>query len=364
LSDPVEVSAVAFARNGESLAVLGVGGELEGEMEWEMEEESEAEGAFGAIGSALSGLLGEGEEEYELGELEAGELGELGEMEFGELGELGELEAGELGELGETGFGQESEWESGELEGEGEWELEGEGEWETESGELFFGRLLRRAAPILRRVAKVAVPAVATAFGGPLGGIIGRTVASSLEGEFEGELEGAGELELEGVQEYETHAEAPLTEHEAHAELMAAVAAGAQTETEAEAMIGAAAWGALTARERRALRRVQFHIIRATAILTRLLRRRRVTRPIVRAVPTIVHHTARTLMRQSAATGRPVTRAQAARAMALHTRRVLTNPRVTSMALRRNVTAARQAQRVARVPVRGVRAPVRPQARY
>jgi hypothetical protein len=336
-------------------------GELEDEMGFQEgpmhEDEMEAEGIFGALGSALSGLLGEGEDE---------------------------LGAGELQELSEGAF----EDELGELEGQFEDELAGEGELgELESGELFFGRLLRRALPILRRVAKVAAPMIGTAFGGPLGGAIGGLVSRNLEGEAEdelgefGELEGElgefGELEdelgegalevHEAAQEYEMYANAEVAEHEGHAELMAAAAAGAQTELEAEAMIGAATWATLTARERRELRRALPHMVRATAILTRLLRRRRITRPMVRTVPTIVHHTARSLMRERARSGRPITRQQAARAMALQTRRVLTQPRVCSLALQRNVRAARRMQSVARVPIRGARMPVarpRYRARY
>src|ERR1700722_13436107 len=114
--------------------------ELESEFEQEMHEqelheqelhETEAangadrEGILGSIGSVLGGLLGEGES--------------AGEMEA-------ELEA--------------------------EFELEGAGEFELESGEQFFGkigRLISRAAPVLKQIAKVAAPIVGTAIGGPAG---------------------------------------------------------------------------------------------------------------------------------------------------------------------------------------------------
>jgi hypothetical protein len=356
---------VASIKDGELL------GELEDEMGFQEgslhEDEMEAEGIFGALGSALSGLLGEGEDEF-----------------------------GESHELGEGGF--ESEL-AGESEGQFEDELAYEGEMgELESGELFFGRLLRRALPVLRRVAKVAAPMIGTAFGGPLGGAIGGLVSRNLEGEMEdefgelgeigelgemgemgelgelgelGEFEdelGEGQFEVQEVAaEYETYAHAEASEHEAHAELMAAAAAGAESELEAEAMIGAATWATLTARERRELRRALPHMVRATAILTRLLRRRRITRPMVRTVPTIVHHTARTLVRNRARTGRPITRRQAARAMTMQTRRVLTQPRACSLALQRNVRATRRLQRVAQVPIRGARVPAarpRSRARY
>ena len=96
------------------------------------------------------------------------------------------------------------------------------------------------------------------------------------------------------------------------------------------------------------------HLVRGSAILTKLLRRRRSTRPAVRAVPAIVHSTARTLVRRSAA-GQPITRRAAGRAMATHTRRVLGNPRVCSHADPPQPQAARTIQRRAGIPTRRYR---------
>jgi hypothetical protein len=155
-----------------------------------------------------------------------------------------------------------------------------------------------------------------------------------VEGEFEREIEGELELEAEG----------PVTAQQAAGELMAAVASRAQTEAEAEAMAGAAAVAGLSATDRAALRRILPHLVRGVAILTRLLRRRRITRPVVRAVPTIVRRTAATLRRR-AASGQPVTRRTAARVMANQTRRVIGSPRTCASALRRNVRAAAVAAR-------------------
>jgi hypothetical protein len=271
----------------------------------------------------------EWEEEYE-GEEEGEEF--LGTIARG----IGSL-------IGGAGEGEE-EWE---IEGEEEWEIEGEGEYE---GEEFFRRIggfLRRAAPVLRQVARAAAPIVGTAVGGPAGGAIGRAVGGMFEGE--------GEWEIEGEAEWEAEAEAEVmrqgvTLTQAQAELMAAQAANAQNEAEAEAMIGAASVAVLTPADRVALRRVLPHIIRGAAILTRILRRRRVTRPAVRVVPTVVARTARTLAAQQASTGRPVTRQQAARCMSRQTRRVLAQPRTTARALQRNARTARVAQVAARSP--------------
>jgi hypothetical protein len=122
------------------------------------------------------------------------------------------------------------------------------------------------------------------------------------------------------------------------AEMMAAVAAGANSEAEAEAMIGAATVTVLSARDRAALRRVLPHLVRASCVLTRLLRRQRGTRAAVGAVPTIVRGTARDLTRRASA-GRPVNRRVAARAMSRQTRGVLGSPRRTAAALQRNARA-------------------------
>src|SRR5256714_9256442 len=214
-----------------------------------------------------------------------------------------------------------------------EYEFEG-----AHEGEEFFKRIARgigsfvkRAAPILKSVARIAAPMVGTAVGGPLGGMIGK-VASSALGEGEMEYEGEFEAIHEGGQaecEYEMEAEAaaPNTHHEALAEFMAAVASKSATEAEAEAMVGAATVATISMADRAALRRILPHLVRGTAILTRILRRRAITRPAVRVVPTIVQRTATTLARQAQATGRPPTRRAAARVMAAPTRRVPANPR-------------------------------------
>ena len=236
-----------------------------------------------------------------------------------------------------------------------------------EQGEQFFGRIargigrfVRRAAPILRSIARVAAPMVGTAIGGPFGAILGRVASSALG---EGELE-QHEFETHEQQEWEQHEAAhefeqheyeqpeaahevaheithhELTHHEALAEVMAEAASNEQHEGEAEAMAGASAVTVISPRDRRALRRILPHMVRGVAILTRILRRRRVTRPAVRAVPTIVRRSVQTLKRQAAA-GQPITRRAAARATVKEMRRVLTNPNACAAAIRQNVRATR-----------------------
>jgi hypothetical protein len=298
------------------------------------------------------------------------------EMELeleGELGGLGELEQ------------HESEWEQHELAHEFE-------------GDQFFGRIargigsfVRRAAPILRSVARIAAPIVGTAIGGPFGTILGRVASQALgEEEFEQhelahefehpELahefehpELAHEFELEQHEyehpelahefehpelaheleqhEFEHHesahevaheiAQHETTHHEAVAEMMAEMAAHEHHEGQAEAMIGGAVVTVLSPKDRRALRGLLPHLVRGAAVLTRILRRRRATRPAVRAVPTIMRRTVATLKRQAAA-GRPVTRQAAGRAAAVEVRRVLSSPAACAAAIRQNVRSARQ----------------------
>ena len=306
-------------------------GELEGEHEQEQELESEGEGEFGEyegqgeneqfLGGLLGSLLGEGEGENE----------GLGESEYETENEL-ELEGlGELGEMGQLG------------------------EFEQEQ---FFGRIakgigrfVQRAAPVLKSVARIAAPMVGTAIGGPLGGMLGKAATQLLrEQELENEFELEQETELE--LEHEQELAAPSSYQEAVAELMGEVAAAAQTEQEAEAMAGAATATIVSRSDSAALRRVLPHLVRGTAILTRILRGRRATRPAVRAIPTIVRSSVRTLRRR-AARGLPVTRKTAAKVMAAHTKRVLGRPKLCAKAISNNVRAARVARRRAARPVNG-----------
>jgi hypothetical protein len=335
-------------------------GELELELEHEFHEgemEGEAglegEGWLGAIGNVVGSLLGESEGElHELHELEGeGELHELPELE-GE-GELHELHEGEAGLEGEGWLGA-----IGNVVGSLLGEQEFEGELESEHFFKGIGRFLKRAAPILKKVAKVAAPIVGTAIGGPVGGLLGKAAGSLLgEGELEHELHESHELhefesEFESEFEGETEmaheiASHELTHHEALAEMMAEAASHEQHEGEAEAMVGAATLTVISPADRRALRRILPHLVRGAAILTRILRRRRVTRPMVRAVPTIVRRTVRDLKKQ-AAKGIPVTRRTAARAAARQVRRVLGSPKACTVAVVRNIRTSRAYKRPTR----------------
>src|SRR5262249_23605717 len=250
-------------------------------------------------------------------------------------------------------------------------EFESEWEGEFEGGEHFLKRLTRRikgfvqrVTPQLRTIIARAAPIVGTAIGGPFGTAPGRVAGSALgeeelhhefehlehahEYEWEHHPEHAHEFEWEGEAHHEASQEVAheiahheMTHHEALAEMIAASASHEQHEAQAEAMVGAAVVTTLSPRDRRALRRILPDLIRGVAVLTRILRRRRITRPAVRAVPTIVRRTIVTLKRQAAA-GQPITRRAAGRAAAVQVRRVLGNPSACAAAIRQNVRVGRR----------------------
>ncbi len=307
-------------------------GELEMELESEFhegetEDESslEGEGWLGAIGNAVGSLLGEGEEELE----DENSFESEDEIE-GESSLEGE---GWLGAIGNI---------AGSLLGEGEDEDENSFESEDEA-EQFFGGLKKFLKKVpWKQIAKVAAPIVGTAIGGPFGTALGGLASKALgEGEYEDEMEIEGEGEQEMVHEIAAH---PLTHNEAVAEMMAEAASLEAHEGEAEAMAGAATLTVISPSDRRALRRVLRHLVRGSAVLTRILRRRRSTRPLVRAVPSIMRRTVKDLKRQ-AARGIPVTRQGAARAAAKQVRRVLSSPKAAAAAITRNVKVSRAYKR-------------------
>jgi hypothetical protein len=297
--------------------------ELELEDEWEVEGEEESEDFLGAIASGIGSLLGEGEEEIE----------GLYEDEFED--ELESYVSAEGEDEDEQFLGAIAQG-IGSLLGEGEFEDEYEFEDEDEA-EAFFkgiGKLLKRAAPILRTVAKTAGPLVATAVGGPAAGMLARAVTSQLEGEFEDE----GEAEFEAV------VTRPLSAQQAAAEMMAAAASEAETESEAEALIGAATLSSLSARDRAAVARLLPHLIQGTGALARLLYGTGSTRQAMRLIPTIADQTAGTIAHRAAA-GYPVTPTQAGRIMGQHAQSVLGSSHRASRALRRHARGVHHAHR-------------------
>lgn len=313
--------------------------DMELELESELELENQSEPFLGDALKGLGGMLGLGESEGEFegfGESLGEGEGAFGESEW-EFEGFGESE-GPLGEFENESFSL----------GESEFESFGESESEQFFGKAFkkIGGFIKKAAPVLKKIAKVAAPIVGTAIGGPIGGKIG-SMATKLLGESEYESEYEFEVESESEAEMEAVLEGPMSEQQALGELMAAAASRAATDMEAEAQIGSATAVVLSPADREVLRSVLPSINRGVAVLTRILRRSASTRPAVRVIPTIVKRSAVSLRKQ-AASGRPITRPAAARAVATQTRKVLSSPVTCAKAVRRNVNATRAVARKAR----------------
>jgi hypothetical protein len=234
-----------------------------------------------------------------------------------------------------------------EYEEEYEWEFEGEGEWEGEyESEEFFRRLAGLAGQAIRSPAlrRVGLAAARGALRGGLGPQVGGAVSRLLpQSEFEEEWEMEGEWESEVNPIRRVYPEA-LMEHLGHA------AAAAESEAEAEAFIGALIPMAarLIPRVAPAIMRAAPRLIRGVSQVARTLRRSPTTRPLVRALPTVVRRTATSMARQ-AAQGRPVTPQTAVRTLAQQTQRTIGSPQRAVAAYRRSRaldqryhTAARQ----------------------
>ncbi len=228
-----------------------------------------------------------------------------------------------------------------------EYEFEFESEWEAESefeGEGEDEAFLRALSAIGQRVARspalrgVGLAAARSALGGlravdghacPVCRARARRAGQSgaaREWEWEGEFE--DEFQISPIRRVYPDA---LMEHLAHA------ATEAESEEEAEAFIGALIPLAarLLPRVAPAIMRMTPGLVRGVAGITRTLRQNPTTRPLVRAVPTIVRRTVSSIDRQSRS-GRPVTAQQAVRLLARQTAQTLGNPRQCAQALQRS----------------------------
>jgi hypothetical protein len=240
-------------------------------------------------------------------------------------------------------------------------EYEFEDEFEDEAEEFFrtVAGLARRAAqhPGLRRVGLAAARSalgglggVGAAVGGApgsrgarIGGSLGTLLGQELTGllpaqEFEYEDEFEGEWEVNPIRRAYPDA---LMEHLGHA------AAQARTEAEAEAFLGALVPLAarVVPRAAPALLRAAPQLIRGIAGAARVLRRDPATRPLLRAMPTVVRRTAQTLAQQ--APQRPVAPQQAVRTLARQTAAVVGDPARCAGAFRRSQALDRRYHRAA-----------------
>jgi hypothetical protein len=222
-------------------------------------------------------------------------------------------------------------------------------EWEDE-GEYFFkkafsalGKGISAAAKVVAPLAKKLAPmAVGTLVGAIPGvGAVAGPLASKLTKAVlkEGEME-AMQMEAEFFGMNKADAEVGNTDaaHEAAlTEFLAAQAAEATTDAEAEANMGATApLAAALMGGRSALRPVMPTLIQATARLTEMMRKQGSGEAqLVRVIPTIQRQAIATL-KAAARSGQPINSSTALSAMAVATRQVLGNPQRVEGALVRN----------------------------
>jgi hypothetical protein len=278
--------------------------------------------------------------EYELEVLP--ELEDEAYMESGH-GELGHSESVH----GESLYG-EGEFENGELFLDGltqwvgdEWRaVQTPGSWQRKSALAAAKSALQAGGAALGTGLGTLAGGVGAPIGGVVGGALGSAGASLLpdqesEYEFEtlGEISPVRKIYLDAMMAHEAaHAE---SEEEAAEEFLPLIPmlAGKLLPLAAKALPKIA--GKVFPRIARAVTKSTPQLSRGISNITRTLFRNPRTRPLVRAVPTIARRAVTSVVRQAAA-GRPVTPAAAQSALAQQTFRVLTQPRVTMTALRRN----------------------------
>ena len=377
--------------------ISGIGGLLgggEGEVgetthEWEEEFEDEAspystpehpystpegeyEGLLGNIISGIGSILGGGE----------GEVGEVGETtheweeEFedeasfsspystpehpysipeGEYeGLLGNIISGIGGLLG-----------GGEV---GEWEYEAspystpEQEYEAD---LFFKRFRRaigRVARVVAPIAKRLAPGAARALVSMIPGV--GMIAAPLAGKLVGSLVREAEMEVAEMEQHflTTLAETGELEHpEVHeavlSEVLAGHAIGAESEAEASALTGSIVPLTIKVmRAQRTVRPVAPALVQANVRLVRTLRRQGTAGRELMAVIPEINRLAVAILRRAARIQR-LTSPLAVRAMAVATRRVMSNPRRVQRAIKRNMVVrvrANTPQPRGRLPLRAV----------
>jgi hypothetical protein len=227
-------------------------------------------------------------------------------------------------------------------------EFEHEGEYEDQEFWSSLAGLARRAAqsPTLRRIgltaarkAIEAIPNLGRSLGEPgsvlsnighsAGTGLSRSLASQLPAN-EYEMESDGEYEINPIGraygEYEINPIAKVYPA-AVMEHLGRAAAEAKDEAQAESFIGALVPLALSQARRSAPSIIGAapQLIQGAANVTRTLRRNPATRPLVRAMPTIVRSAAIDLARQANAGRRP-SAPVAARILANQTARTLTSP--------------------------------------
>jgi hypothetical protein len=216
-----------------------------------------------------------------------------------------------------------------------------------------FGRLVQQLP--LKQLARAGAQVAGGALGGPIGaqlggmvgGMLGEGEGFDLEGEgfdYEGEgfdFEGEGEGESGLLQEDAPQAFGLDSFTDSLAESLATQAAESDSEAEASALLGGVTIHICT-RAPVSVRRVSPTLLRCGNRLGRFLRRRRRTRPLVKAIPKI-QKTAVKMLANHAAKGGKVTPKIAAKAMAKATVKTLGTPKAAAKSLANNAVKSRRA---------------------
>jgi hypothetical protein len=263
--------------------------------------------------------------------------------------------------LGSEGFDGsfESDRFEGSFEGDG-FDLEGDGldgfDLEEE-GDAFFGKAFKKLGGLvkslpLKQLAQAGARVAGGALGGPIGAQLGGMAAGMLGEE---QLEGDGFNDLEGDGEGALQEDAPqafgldaLTD--SLAESLATQAAASDSESDASALLGGVTIH-IVSRAPISVRRVSPVLLKGGNRLGRFLRKRRRTRPLVKAIPKI-QKTAVKMLSDHARKGGKVTPAVAAKAMAKATVKTLGTPRAAAKSLANNAVKSR---RIASLSAGGVR---------
>jgi hypothetical protein len=323
--------------------------ESNGEFEWEVQEashyspeanpysnpEDEVGGILGNALGTVGSAIGLGEDEWEVPEASYYSPETLGEDEW-EIPEASyyNQEANPYGNA-EDEFGISPEL------GEYEWEVSGE-------ADPFFGGALKairgiasKIAPLARSIAPKAISALAGMIPG-VGPLLGRLAGTLLR---EASQEAASlEATLFSPEAMEAEFEHAEAAHEAAlTELLAAEAAAASNEAEAEAILAGTLPITITIMGgQRALRPVMPALTQANARLVRVIRRQTPAgRQLLRIIPSIQRR-AISVMRAAARRGIPINGALATGAMTVASRSLLSNPRHVRMLLERNVVLRRR----------------------
>lgn len=220
-------------------------------------------------------------------------------------------------------------------------------------GDAFLGKAFKKFGGLVRQLplkqlAPIAARVAGGALGGPIGAKLGGMVGGMLgEEEYEGEGEGfEPELgfEPEGesglLQEDEAEAFGLDSLTDSLAESLATQAAESESEAECSALLGGVTIH-IVSRAPVSVRRISPTLVKSANRLGRYLRKRRRTRPLVKAIPKI-QKTAVKMLTAHAQQGGKVTPATAAKAMAKATAKTLGTPQAAAKSLANNAVKSRR----------------------